>query len=111
MLAQAALLVAGGSVIGLPGMPGLNPDVDLDGDGLERLLVDDSGYLVSCIDGDLTVIEGRDCWQDEGMADGFSFVMGAVAVPAHLIGLEPGWERLVEGTCDDPPDESLWGEL
>jgi len=102
------LLVTGGGPMGLPAVPGALPDLDLDGDGLEMFVVDDEGHIVRCVDGDHSVLDGRDCWRDEGMRDGFSFVLGMSAVSAHLAGLEHHWQDEVEGTCEAPPEESLW---
>ena len=48
------VLAAGGAAYGLPLIPGVEPDMDLDGDGLERLLVDEDGRLETCVDGDLS---------------------------------------------------------
>ncbi len=93
----------------MPSVPGLDPDVDLDGDGLERFETDAAGHIERCIDGDLTFIPGRDCHQDDRIADGFSMVFRLVAFLAVFAGLRPGWESRVEGECEHPPDESLWG--
>jgi len=101
------LFVAGGAGFGVPSIPGLSPDIDVDGDGLERLLVDATNRIVTCIDGDGTPAEGSDCWQDDAMADAFSLTGRITAVGASFAGRQPGWEGLVVGTCDDPPDASV----
>jgi len=104
-------LVGGGEGMGVPTVQGLAPDLDLDGDGLERVFLDESSHVESCIDGDGTVIAGNDCWSDPRMADGFSFVMSMEATSAVYADLQPGWEELVAAdgrTCTDPPEQSLW---
>jgi len=101
--------LAGGAHVGLPTLLPLVPDLDLDGDGLERFVVDDDGHLAQCIDGDRTVVEGRDCWQDERFADGISMVMENDFVSAIFAGLEPTWRETAVGDCPDgPPVESLF---
>lgn len=67
----------------------LQPDIDLDGDGLETVQVDSDGIL-SCTDGDgVTVVEGAQCACDERMADGFSFVLLLEMRGAVLLGPAP----------------------
>jgi len=101
-------ILIGGGVLGRPDIPGLTPDVDLDGDGLESFLLDADGYIESCIDGDRTTISGRDCWSDPRMIDGISMVLNLDGAPARHGGLIEGWEGMVDGSCTDPPEESLW---
>lgn len=53
------------------------PDVDLDGDGLERFEASMGGIgnaprITACIDGNGTRIEGGECVNDARMADGFT---------------------------------------
>ncbi len=54
------------------------PDLDLDADGLETFEVQDSGpagcqpVVTACIDGDGTRIEGRGCFSNPAIADGYS---------------------------------------
>ena len=82
---------AGGAAFGLPGLPGVTLDVDVDGDGLERFVVHAAGHIARCIDGDgHTTIDGPDCWQDGRMADGFSLVVVLHAVSARFAGRQPG---------------------
>jgi hypothetical protein len=103
------VLVGGGRVFGLPTVPGVTPDIDLDGDGLERFIVDEAGQITGCIDGDgYTTIDGPDCWQDPHMADGFSVTAVLHGVGARFAGLAPGWQAHFDGGCDEPPAESLW---
>jgi len=69
------------------------PDVDLDGDGLESYVVDDTGpagcqaVVVSCVDGDGTVISGHDCAGDIRMADAWSAGLPFTAVGANIVGV------------------------
>ncbi len=52
---------------------GLRPDVDRDGDGLERFIDENSDATIDvCIDGDGTRVEGPTCPRDARFADGFS---------------------------------------
>jgi len=111
-LSPLELLLFGGAAFGIPGA-GLAPDVDVDGDGLERFTLDADGHIESCIDGDgYTVIPGRDCWQDPRMADGISLTVRLVATTARYAGREPGWEQVVLGTCEaGMPEQSLFGDI
>lgn len=69
---------------------GSSPDVDLDGDGLERFEVDSDGergcqpVVVACIDGDGTRVEGRDCVNDPDFEDGWSAGFDVEAVRVML---------------------------
>lgn len=69
------------------------PDVDLDGDGLEFYVVDDTGparcqaVVTACIDGDGTMIAGHDCTSDPAMADGWSAGLPFTAVGANIVGV------------------------
>lgn len=105
-LSFLAAFLGGGSSFGMPGIPGLTPDVDLDGDGLERLELDAEGQVATCIDGDMAVIAGPDCWQDSRMADGFSTNASFRTTTGACVGRE----LLAEGSCTAPPAASLWGE-
>lgn len=72
------------------GIVPVQPDVDLDGDGLERLIVEGTRtgacapVIVGCVEGDGTVIDDPSCVFD--VADGFSFVMTYRAEPAVFPG-------------------------
>jgi hypothetical protein len=73
---------------------GAQPDVDIDGDGLERLFANSEGRVTHCFDGDGTPIPGTaadPCINR--VADGFSINSRAKAVLARL--LRPG----DEGPC------------
>jgi hypothetical protein len=111
-LSSLELILAGGELLGIVG-PGVLPDLDLDGDGLERFTLDETGRIEACIDGDgFTVIDGRDCWRDPRMADGFALSFGMSLLPAAFAGREPGWELMVPGRCDGGlPAESAFGEM
>lgn len=65
---------------------GVQPDIDIDGDGLEQFVADDSG-ITSCIDGDGTTIPGPGCACDPRMADGYSITVSFSAVDATLVGI------------------------
>lgn len=57
------------------------PDLDLDGDGLERLAdTDGDGFVDRCTDGGGVVIDGTACVDDPRIADGFSAAFGLSAV-------------------------------
>jgi cysteine-rich repeat protein len=66
------------------------PDVDVDGDGLERLIDTDGDTRIDlCLDGDGAQITGLDCPSDPRMADAYSEAMGVHAVGAQLAGTAP----------------------
>jgi hypothetical protein len=82
------MFVAPGSTIGLPGTAGIQPDIDLDGDGLESFVADAEERISVCIDGDGTVIESspdRPCALAPGIEDAISLT----------IRFEAGWSRLL----------------
>jgi hypothetical protein len=61
-----------------------SPDMDRDGDGLER--IEGIGTpLLRCIDGDGTVIEGTHCACDARLADGYSAAFAASAITATIL--------------------------
>jgi hypothetical protein len=64
---------------------GAQPDIDLDGDGLETYEVDFSGSVLRCHDADGTVIEGATCLSDPRIADGFSICASFRGIPGELI--------------------------
>jgi hypothetical protein len=67
---------------------GLTPDIDRDGDGLEKIIgTDDAITIKECVDGDGTVITGANCPCDPRIADGFSGALGFTLVPAQVVGL------------------------
>lgn len=62
------------------------PDMDLDGDGLERI-VGDGVSILQCIDGDGTIITGDDCVCHPNIADGYSLAVELDAIGARLVGV------------------------
>jgi cysteine-rich repeat protein len=85
-------VTAGGTMaVGIRSRP-TQPDVDLDGDGLEQVVVDDEGgrechpVIVACIDGDGARIEGSECVRDPRIADGWSAAMSFSAPRARIVG-------------------------
>jgi hypothetical protein len=101
-------VAAGGAAFGMPALPGVAPDIDLDGDGGEQFVLDEDGRLSSCVDGDGAIIDGRDCWQDPRIADGYSVTFVLSAVPARFVGLARYWQAESVVPCDEPPDRSFW---
>lgn len=68
------------------GFFGLQPDEDIDGDGLERLFDDDDdGVIDRCVDGDDTEILGTDCPFNPAMADGYTLIFVITGVQAELV--------------------------
>lgn len=107
-LTMLEVFLAGGGPLGVPTLPGIEVDLDFDGDGLEGFVLDADGRIETCVDGDGTTIEGRDCWQDPRMMDGISLSLELNTVSFLYAGRAPDWEQKVDGTCEDPPEESLW---
>ncbi len=88
-------LAQGSGTIGLSTLHDLvqyftvQPDIDLDGDGLETVQTDTAG-IISCTDGDgETVVYGSMCGCDERMADGFSILFLLDMRGAVLLGPAP----------------------
>jgi cysteine-rich repeat protein len=86
------ILLGGANVMGMRIGPA-QPDVDLDGDGLEYYNTMRSGprgcqpVVTSCVDGDGTTIAGHDCVNDPRMADGWSAGLPFTAVHAEIVGV------------------------
>jgi len=97
------VLLYGGAAFGVDAIPGIQPDVDFDGDGLERLELDADGRLFRCIDGDHTIIEGRDCWRDPRIADAYAMTFELSGVSARFGGRDPGWALGHDGGCEEWP--------
>ncbi len=87
---MADVLVGGVSVFGYR-VGGVQPDVDLDGDGLESYEVDSGsgcqGVITACIDGDGTRVEGRGCATDPRFEDGYSTALPFTAIRAGITGV------------------------
>jgi len=103
------VVLAGGAPFGMPTVPGVVPDLDLDGDGLERLVLGTGSKIERCVDGDGSEIVGRECWTAPRMADAFSMNVELRGVAARFAGREEGWDRNLEAGCPGgPPESSLW---
>jgi hypothetical protein len=65
---------------------GFQPGVDVDGDGLERLLDTDGDEAVdTCVDGDGTEIPGADCALRPAIADGYRLRLRFRLAPVEII--------------------------
>lgn len=68
---------------------GFEPDLDVDGDGLERMERGPDGRIARCIDGSASpeprVIEGGDCVLDPRIADGYLLQLRFQLYPVRLI--------------------------
>jgi hypothetical protein len=94
------LLVDPGFVLGTPGLASVQPDMDLDGDGLETFIPGPDGRVAVCIDGDGATFasgDGRPCALEPGIEDAISVTMLGEAVWAWL--LVPGRDGL---NCPPP---------
>ncbi|MCK6591178.1 MAG: hypothetical protein L6Q76_26800 [Polyangiaceae bacterium] len=77
------------------GVFALQPEVDLDGDGLEKLFDDENadadagsgkdGQIDRCVDGDGTEILGTDCASDPRIADAYRLVFALHGVRAFVL--------------------------
>lgn len=61
-------------------------DIDMDGDGLETVQAQPGDGIVSCTDGDGTVIMGEDCGCDPRIADAYSITFQLELVGAGILG-------------------------
>lgn len=90
--ATMADLLIGGAGNPLIPVRATQPDVDVDGDGLERFEVTRGRacqpVVTACIDGDGTRVEGRDCITDSRFEDGWSAGLNVAAVRATITGIE-----------------------
>jgi len=65
----------------------ISVDMDLDGDGLETVVGDGTSVL-ECIDGDGTIIIGRECPCDARIADAYSVAFSTEAIAATIVGVK-----------------------
>lgn len=86
-------MMIGGAMIAIIRLRPTSPDVDLDGDGLESFEVARTGprgcqpVVTACIDGDGTRIEGRGCYNDARIADGYSAALTFTASRTEITGV------------------------
>jgi hypothetical protein len=74
-------VIAGGC-----GLLPLQPDVDLDDDGLETFFDDDDdGAIDRCVDGDGSEILGTDCYNDGAIADGYRIILAVHGLRAIVV--------------------------
>lgn len=87
-------MMVGGAQISIIRLRATAPDVDLDGDGLESFEIARTGprgcqpVVTACIDGDGTRIEGRGCYDDPRIADGFSSALTFSASRVNITGVD-----------------------
>jgi cysteine-rich repeat protein len=83
------ILIIGYDAIGIHVTP-TQPDIDVDGDGLETFTDTDLDNQVDlCTDGNGAMVAGVDCPADPRFADGYSAALQLQAVRAFLAGRQP----------------------
>lgn len=66
----------------------IQPDIDIDGDGLETIVANTkTGIISGCVDGDGTKVPGNDCPCHPRIADGYSWAIRGKLVRAHIDGV------------------------
>jgi len=90
ILCQQARLPADLSLAEYLAVLGEQPDVDLDGDGLERFELDGNSRVLICYDGDGRVMGAKDCLQDPQMQDGYSVCFKLHGIPGAIVGVNGG---------------------
>ncbi|MBI4509856.1 MAG: hypothetical protein HY698_09480 [Deltaproteobacteria bacterium] len=65
---------------------GVQPDIDMDSDGLETLVLGGSDGVRACLDGNGKPMDGRSCSCDPRVQDGYSLTFHASLVRARIIG-------------------------
>jgi hypothetical protein len=86
-LSQLPSPLGAGSLLGsMINMDQTQPDIDVDGNGLDKITGDGTN-VASCTTGDGIVIPGADCACDPRIKDGFSGAFDFSAVPAKIVGV------------------------
>lgn len=89
-LSQATGSIGASALEDVVRIGGLQPDIDLDGDGMETIRAEAGDGIISCTDGDgTTVITGVDCGCDPRIADAFSIAFELDLVGAAVLGPAP----------------------
>lgn len=82
--------IVGGATIAIISLRATQPDVDLDGDGLESYEVTSGpgcqAVVTACIDGDGRRVEGRNCYLEEGFEDGYSAALTYTGTRVMTVG-------------------------
>lgn len=66
---------------------GSQPEIDVDGDGLEKIELDDRAQIARCIDGDDRVVEGEGCLMDPSFVDGYVLCLDFHGLPGEIVGI------------------------
>jgi len=82
------VLVDPGPALGIPGLVGVQPDLDIDEDGLETFITDETGRVAYCLDGDGTIVAttgGAPCTESPEIRDGLSLTVRFEGISGRLI--------------------------